>query len=208
MFLRLLRAVAKLKWDFILYRLNVTQLVTLLLDSELVSVLCHFGNFGCGDGGWTPVMKMNGSKVKHVYLATRVGKNVLQLNTGLLLSPVIFHHPNLRIQPFLLAPRRWRCFARRKVCASATEIPCWWRKNCPDSGQELWLVEIVVTLFYMLFTNDRQRQKVTKAKCKRGCKRGWIRHYKTVNIPGIYSSLEKASEFCWSSFAIENKTLP
>ncbi|CAH3195563.1 unnamed protein product [Porites evermanni] len=32
--------------DFILYRLNVTQLVTLLLDSKLVSVLCHFGNFG------------------------------------------------------------------------------------------------------------------------------------------------------------------
>ncbi|CAH3021961.1 unnamed protein product [Porites evermanni] len=51
-----------LNTDFILYRLNVTQLVTLLLDSELVSVLCHFGNFGCGDGGWTPVMKMNGSK--------------------------------------------------------------------------------------------------------------------------------------------------
>ena len=55
----------------------MTQLVTLLLDSELVSVLCHFGNFGCGDGGRTPVMKMNGSKVKHVYLAKRVEKNVL-----------------------------------------------------------------------------------------------------------------------------------
>ena len=45
----------------------MTQLVTLLLDSKLVSVLCHFGNFGCGDGGWTPVMKMDGNKVKHVY---------------------------------------------------------------------------------------------------------------------------------------------
>ena len=52
----------------------MTQLVTLLLDSKLVSVLCHFGNFGCGDGGWTPVMKMDGSKVKHVYSATRVKK--------------------------------------------------------------------------------------------------------------------------------------
>ncbi|CAH3122121.1 unnamed protein product, partial [Porites lobata] len=29
---------------------------------EPVSVLCHFGNFGCGDGGWTPVMKMDGNK--------------------------------------------------------------------------------------------------------------------------------------------------
>ena len=45
----------------------MTQLVTLLLDSKLVSVLCHFGNFGCGDGGWTPVMKMDGNKVKQVF---------------------------------------------------------------------------------------------------------------------------------------------
>ena len=60
----------------------MTQLVTLLLDSKLVSVLCHFGNFGCGDGGWTPVMKMDGNNVRHLCtfslsLATRVEKNVL-----------------------------------------------------------------------------------------------------------------------------------
>ena len=65
-----------------MYRLNVTQLVTLLLDSKLVSVLCHFGNFGCGDGGWTPVMKMDGNKARHLCtfslsLATRVENNVL-----------------------------------------------------------------------------------------------------------------------------------
>ena len=42
----------------------MTQLATLLLDSKLVSVLCHLGNYGCGDGGWTPVMKMDGKKVK------------------------------------------------------------------------------------------------------------------------------------------------
>ncbi|CAH3193799.1 unnamed protein product [Porites evermanni] len=42
--------------------LNVTQLVTLLLDSRPVSLVCHFGNVGCGDGGWTPVMKMDGNK--------------------------------------------------------------------------------------------------------------------------------------------------
>ena len=59
----------------------MSQLVTLLLDSKLVSVLCHIGNFGCGDGGWTPVMKMDGNKVIHfctfsLSLATRVEKNV------------------------------------------------------------------------------------------------------------------------------------
>ena len=52
-----------IKWDFILYRLNVTQLITLLLDSQKIPVLCHMGDFGCGDGGWTPVMKMDGNKV-------------------------------------------------------------------------------------------------------------------------------------------------
>ncbi|XP_073248247.1 uncharacterized protein [Porites lutea] len=51
-------------------KLNVTQLVTLLLDSKLVSVLCHFGNFGCGDGGWTPVMKMDGNKQTFHYNST------------------------------------------------------------------------------------------------------------------------------------------
>ena len=37
--------------------------VTLLIDSQPVPVLCHQGNFGCGDGGWTPVMKIDGRNV-------------------------------------------------------------------------------------------------------------------------------------------------
>ena len=41
----------------------------------------------------------------------------------------------------------------------ATEIPYWWCKNCRESGQELWLVDVVVILFYLLFTNDRQKTK-------------------------------------------------
>nr|XP_058959945.1 stabilin-1-like [Pocillopora verrucosa] len=36
--------------------------VTLHLDSKPTSVFCHMGDFGCGDGGWTPIMKINGSK--------------------------------------------------------------------------------------------------------------------------------------------------
>ena len=36
---------------------------------------------------------------------------------------------SLRKHPFLLALRRWRRFARRNVCDSATEIPYWWRKS-------------------------------------------------------------------------------
>ena len=54
---------------------------------------------------------------------------------------------SLRKRPFLLALRRWGRFARRNVCDSATEIPYWWRKICPESGQKRWLVDGVVTLF-------------------------------------------------------------
>ena len=54
---------------------------------------------------------------------------------------------SLRKQPFLLALRRWGRFARRNVCDSATEIPYWWRKICPESGHKRWLDDRVVTLF-------------------------------------------------------------
>ena len=85
-----------------MYRLNVTQLVTLLLDSKLVSVLCHFGNFGCGGGGWTPVMKMDGNKVINIFFflfplvwRREWKKSVLQINTGLLLSAVILNYSSM-----------------------------------------------------------------------------------------------------------------
>ena len=48
-----------------------------------------------------------------------------------------------------------------------------------------------------------KRQKATKVKCKRD-----EFTTKTVNFARIYSSLEKASEFCWSSFTKDHKTLP
>ena len=48
----------------------------------------------------------------------------------------------------------------------------------------------------------------TKTKGHEGQMKMWWIYYKTVNIPGIYSSLQEASEFCWSSFAEEPKTLP
>ncbi|XP_078350799.1 uncharacterized protein LOC144635581 [Oculina patagonica] len=45
-----------------IYKSDLSQLVTLRLNSKPVSVLCHFGDFGCGDGGWTPVMKIDGNE--------------------------------------------------------------------------------------------------------------------------------------------------
>ena len=33
-------------------------MITIIFDSKPTSVLCHMGDFGCWDGGWTPGMKM------------------------------------------------------------------------------------------------------------------------------------------------------
>ena len=69
---------------------------------------------------------------------------------------------NLRKHPFLLALRCWGRFARRNVCDSTTEIPYWWCKICPKSGQKRLLVDGVVTLFQLLFTNDSLDRQKTK----------------------------------------------
>ena len=50
---------------FIFNSSKVSELVTLHFDSKPTCVLCHFGDFGCGDGGWTPVMKIDGNMVRH-----------------------------------------------------------------------------------------------------------------------------------------------
>ena len=47
-----------------LFRSSNTQMITIIFDSEPTSVLCHMGDFGCGVGGWTPVMKIDGNKVR------------------------------------------------------------------------------------------------------------------------------------------------
>ncbi|XP_068682489.1 uncharacterized protein [Montipora foliosa] len=48
-------------------KLDTSVLATLHVDSRLTSVLCHFGDFGCGAGGWTPVMKIDGNKQTFIY---------------------------------------------------------------------------------------------------------------------------------------------
>ena len=65
-----------LKTNFPLFTLfnrsSVSQMVSLLLDSKRTSVLCHMGDFGCGEGGWTPVMKIDGNKVYYIERFTAV----------------------------------------------------------------------------------------------------------------------------------------
>ena len=48
------------------YRLNRSLIANLTLDSKLTPVLCHHwqdGDVGCGNGVWTPVMKIHGDQV-------------------------------------------------------------------------------------------------------------------------------------------------
>ena len=58
-----------------LNRSNASQLVILDLDAKPTTVLCHMGDFGCGDGGWTPVMKIDGYKVFLVKYLNKAFKN-------------------------------------------------------------------------------------------------------------------------------------
>ena len=51
-------------------RSTKSQVYTLIFGSETIPVYCHMGNFGCGDGGWTPVMKIDGTKVKFILVFT------------------------------------------------------------------------------------------------------------------------------------------
>ena len=96
------------------------------------------------------------SPVPEVYIKWTSFRFVHLLNT----HPVF----SLWIHLFLLAPRcQGRFTSWRNVCDSVTETPYWWRKICLESCQELWLVNVAVILFYLLFTNDRQ-----KTKCHKG----------------------------------------
>ena len=81
----------------------MSQLVTLLLDSKLVSVLCHFGNFGCGDGGWTPVKKMDGNKVRHLCTFSLSLPTTGEVSSGgtSALQRQKFHTNDVKLQNFL-----------------------------------------------------------------------------------------------------------
>jgi len=39
-----------------------SQVYTLMFGSQKIPVYCHMGNFGCGDGGWTLALKIDGAK--------------------------------------------------------------------------------------------------------------------------------------------------
>ena len=44
-----------------------SQVYTLVLGSRNIPVYCFMGDFGCGSGGWTLVMKTDGTKVNLLF---------------------------------------------------------------------------------------------------------------------------------------------
>ena len=53
-----------IRLSFCFIRSDVSQAFTLTLGSKPTYIFCHLEDFGCGDGGWTPVLKIDGNKVK------------------------------------------------------------------------------------------------------------------------------------------------
>ena len=56
-------------------RRTKSQVYTLMLGSINIPVYCHMGDFGCGGGGWTLVMKTDGTKVKERKFAVQFSEN-------------------------------------------------------------------------------------------------------------------------------------
>lgn len=87
---------------------------------------------------------------------------------------VIFYiFPKMRIDShlWLLAPCFWGCYnaGETSICPSVTENPYWWCKICPESSQELWLVNIVIIIYCLSYCCEWQTLKAkgyTKVKCK------------------------------------------
>ena len=68
-----------------------SQVYTLKFGSQKIPVYCHMGNFGCGDGGWTLAMKINGAKVKRCS-RTRKLRIQCKANTVLFVFQKTFHY--------------------------------------------------------------------------------------------------------------------
>ena len=49
---------------FFSIRSRRSQVYPLMFGSQKIPVYCHMENFGCGGGGWTLAMKINGAKEK------------------------------------------------------------------------------------------------------------------------------------------------
>ncbi|PFX17091.1 hypothetical protein AWC38_SpisGene18604 [Stylophora pistillata] len=56
------------KEHFEKHKWTKSQVYPLVFGSQYVPVYCHMGDFGCGDGGWTLAMKIDGRKLKFIVI--------------------------------------------------------------------------------------------------------------------------------------------
>ena len=113
---------------------------------------------------------------------------------------------SLWIQRSLLTPWWERCFHGKGVSSSMTEMPYWWHKICPESGQELSLVKVLFLFFLLLFHELQTKHKRSQRSNVNVTNLLQIINNYFWNINYIYGSSEEAFEFCWGSFAEEHKT--
>jgi len=50
------------KEQFEKHKSSKSQVYELMFGSQKIPVYCHMGNFGCGEGGWTMALKIDGTK--------------------------------------------------------------------------------------------------------------------------------------------------
>ena len=55
----------------LLNRSFLSRVYKITFGSQELPVYCHMGDFGCGDGGWTMVMKIDGSKVSQNFFVIK-----------------------------------------------------------------------------------------------------------------------------------------
>jgi len=67
------------------HRWTKSQVLPLKFGSQEIPVYCHMGDFGCGDGGWTLAMKIDGAKVCNSLLYSTGNLNKLRLGNTFLL---------------------------------------------------------------------------------------------------------------------------
>ncbi|XP_029205541.2 uncharacterized skeletal organic matrix protein 5-like [Acropora millepora] len=75
--------VSSCKEQYEKYSSTRSQIYPLIFGSQKIPVYCHMGNFGCGNGGWTLAMKIDGrKKTFHYDSAFWSNKNAYNLAGG------------------------------------------------------------------------------------------------------------------------------
>ena len=125
-----------------------------MFGREKIPVYCHMGNFGCGDGGWTLAMKIDG---------TKVSLNDISL-TLFCLGFFEFLSLSTKCSPPPHRPRKVSRFSVSFDCFWDVNITTYWRLE-----KSQWLVENFAPFLSGSF-HSKQKFKVSRQKSGQKCK--------------------------------------